>query len=447
MHEQTMSDEIYLAESLPVPETIEVDNPQTVPRLIIEALFYVVTLITTFPNFMGLSQITFALGGSVMFVGFLALLLMLSDRQEFMISIRFVLVIVIGVNISQFIVSGVMPFIGTGSKNFSHWIANLITVCFLVQNTGARKRLLLFYATLVILVVFRGGAMAFAAGTEAIRLDLKEQAFATVFSNSNALSYISGMLAVSCLFWSLRAKKIIRPVLWLAAILLAVILFRAASRGGVIIFLFGIMMIGVVIMFNRGTRMGGIVMIILAFVLIAQFGYILASHFELIGERMGQRSSRADVYDIRTLGQMGETLLLGQGPGTKIRHVGILSHNSFISMHLYYGGITAWVYLTWLIVLAIRIYRMMRSKDYLFDTRMFVFTLFMMCIFTQILSNQGYMAFTVVYPIAIVEVYTSAYSRRKINERYRSHSYIEQEEHQESLEGQGVNAPVDYYDL
>ena len=120
------------------------------------------------------------------------------------------------------------------------------------------------------------------------------------------------------------------------------------------------------------------------------------------------------VYSVETLYDLWDSKVLGSGPLTITRAAGITAHNSFIYTHMCFGGITAWPYLIWLLVLGIRILRMMRFSDIPWDIKLLVVALFGMALGSQVLSNKAYLYYSTIYATAIVEKYTAPFSGRRM---------------------------------
>jgi hypothetical protein len=128
--------------------------------------------------------------------------------------------------------------------------------------------------------------------------------------------------------------------------------------------------------------------------------------------------ARKGVYSPRMLGELWETKFFGRGPeDAEARTTGITPHNSFLYIHLVFGGMTGWVYLLWLLYLSRRIFQMFRAKDFPLDMKMQVLALFGMSLGSQILGNLHYLLLSSVFATAIVEKYTSIYSGRSMRKR------------------------------
>jgi hypothetical protein len=158
-------------------------------------------------------------------------------------------------------------------------------------------------------------------------------------------------------------------------------------------------------------------MLSVAFVIGVQFAVHLTGYFETLALRYQEHSARTDVFSWSTVGEMWETIILGEGPKAKLRSVGISPHNAFIGAHLWFGGITAWPCVVWVIILAVRTYRMVRARDYPWDSRMMLLAVCGMMIGYTFVHNVAIMEPAWILGAAIVEKYSAPYSRRRIMER------------------------------
>ena len=401
-------------------DTLELNRPPSLIRKLVELMFYFVMLMTTFPHLMGgLTQVPNALGAIQTSIGGLAFLLMLTQREKIPISIWFAVAINVFANFSEVIGHGAIPIIGEGTVAMLHWVTGLLMVCYLVQNEATYKRLLLFHIAIVLIAVKLGGTGTFETGSaiEAGRLGLLEAGFAVTFMNPNTLGCLAGFLAVASLFWSLRSAIVLKPVLWSLAAVLIFVVFVTVSRSAILITFCGLMVLVLAVLMGRGVRLAGIILIIVGMLVVAQFGYMLTSHMELLGERMGRRSVRLDVYTVETIDELLDTMLIGKGTLTRLKHAGILPHNVFLSVHLFYGAPAAWAYALWIIILGLRTLRMMRHREVPLDQKLMIVALFGMTFGLQMCSNHGYVHVQSILATAVIERFTAPYSWRRIKMR------------------------------
>ncbi|MEP0841579.1 MAG: hypothetical protein HRF43_02565, partial [Phycisphaerae bacterium] len=345
--------------------------------------------------------------------GLIALLVNLAQREPLPISVWFAIVMNIGVNLTQAFGVGEMPVISEAVRPMLFWLFQVIMFCYLIRNSATEKRLMVFITIMLGIVVYLGGQI-----TRDDRLMLERFAAGSSFGNANQLSYMTGLFAIALLFWSLRAAVVLRPVLWLLAAAMAFLMLKTGSRGGAATFGCGLIMLVLTILMGRGVRISGTLMAAVIVIGVSQAWFLVADPLEVLSRRAGQHSIRSDVYRWELLDDLWNTKIFGVGPAWAYTSTAnIQAHNSFIYAHQAYGGITAWPYLLWLLVLGTRITRFLLSRDFPLDRRMMVATLFGMSLCAQILSNHGYMFFSSLFAIGVIEKYTAPYSRRRIRER------------------------------
>jgi hypothetical protein len=415
-------------------DPLGIERPSSFVRLFVELILYATIVNSLFPGLTGLYKIRYMTGGTVMLAGFVSLLIILALRESLPGSVWFAVAYNIFANFSEVVAHGETPIISENLAIFSHWLSFLIIICFIVQNSAAEKRVIVFFGLMIVLAVVKGGLIGSLAD---YRLRLVG-GIASAFSNANALAHMSSLFAVAALFWSLRSGKLIKPFIWLMAGVLVVIMFLTISRGAVLSFGCGCLVLMVTIMMSKGVRAPGIILAIIVVITILQFGYLLSRQVEYLQHRYAGVSAaraRLGVYSPRMLGELWETKFFGRGSqDTETRTTGVTPHNTFLYSHLVFGGMTGWTYLLWLLYLGRRILKMFRAKDFPLDIKMQVLALFGMSLGSQVLSNEAHLFHSSVFATAIVEKYTSIYSKRRRRERQAL--LDEYETYLMSLEGQ-----------
>lgn len=393
-------------------ELNEIERPPSFTRKFVELLFYVIVAIPNFTKLSFFLKVPYLMGALVMVSGFLTFVIILAERRKIPTVVYCAIFMNLGANISQVIGQGELPLIGEYLPYFLHWLTFLTMVSYLVQNKAANYRILFFLAVLIIATVWGGGVLS--SGGD--RLDLSGIEAGAAFSNANQLAYVSGFFSVAILFWSLRASKLLRPFLWAMAVFLAFLLIRTISRGGMLVFACGIMVLLFLILMGRGVRLSGIVLIVVSLLVVLQLSYIVAGNFELLGERLGEESIRTKIYSMETLKQILGSLIFGGGYNTRTS-AGVSAHNAFINTYLCYGGITIWPYIILLWILGVRMLRMFRADNLDSTIKFTVIALFGMSFGCLMFSNLGYMFWNSIYALAVVEKYTAPYSKRRIKNR------------------------------
>jgi hypothetical protein len=379
------------------------DRPASLTRKFIEFLFYLVMTNTILISASGRNPVPFLSGGLIALGGVLTLFIMLTQRERLPVVFWAGLVMVIGGSISDAASTGAMMFIGDNVRFLVLWTAASLMAFYLVQNEATMKRMVLFYCV----ITLTGVAMTGFSLTEARakdRLGL-ENVLSGTLADPNSLSYMSGLLTVFMLFWSLRARKLLRPLLWVLAALLTLVLLRTVSRSGIVVLMAGLAVFVAAVMMGRGVRASGIVVVLAGMVGAIVVLSVASSSLEYFESRMHEHSIRQDVYRWETVEQLVETIAIGYGVKARTA-VGIAAHNSFIQTHLAYGGITAYPYAAMLFIMWWRTAKFVRRKDLPLDSRFMVLAVMGMTFSFQMFSNYGYSYPESVFAMVIVCRYT-----------------------------------------
>lgn len=397
---------------------LEVDKPSSFARLTIEVLFYLCLLSAGFLYRFGLHNVTFLGGGVITVSGLCCISFIALSPEKFPLTFWIGCIIWVGANVSQVIGNGQLPFISNGPNLMLFFICQQMMAYFVCQNAAGRKRLLLFLAVLAIVLVGMGGEEVGAGKVK--RLAVTETG--GLLSNSNSTAYVCSFLAVALLFWSLRAAKFSRPLLWIMAAVLTLITIRTLSRTGILLLIVGMGMLLLAIASARGARIGGFVLLMAGGLVASQFAYTVADSFELIGQRFGgehkNTMSRLDLYDLRTIGDLVSSTPFGFGPdGAVMTSTGITAHNTFIYIHMAYGAITAWPLIIWQILLGVRVIRLARIPEIPMDTRLMVVTFYGMIFAEYLTNNVAFLELSALYGTGVIEAYTAPYSRAAIARR------------------------------
>jgi len=386
------------------------EKPSNGGRLFLELWFYFAFLASNFQNLTPLGSVQYGLGGLIALTGGLFFMALLISRKSIPFSIWIAILMNIPVNLAQYY-QGDTPIIGpTGAVYWQH-VCFLATLCYLVENETAAKRIALFFGGVVVAAVFIGG---YEITSERIGL---EQGVGQSFRNANDLAHISAFFSMACLFWSLKVKPYFRPVYWIMALLLFGALLKAVSRGGVLVFGCGLVMLLLLIVSGKGQRLTGIVLIVFGVIAVLLFSTFLSRYAYLLSERAGEATGRERVYSLATLREIMENPIFGVGNGAKLRAAGLEPHNTFIAMFFYYGGIAGLLYSIWLIVLMVRLRRAFFCRELPIFTRFFLVTLFGASILAQLLSNQAQLFPSCVFATVLLEKYLPAYSASEIRKR------------------------------
>jgi hypothetical protein len=296
--------------------------------------------------------------------------------------------------------------------------------CYVAKDERALRRVLVFLWLIFMVAVMIGGV----GRGDLARLEL--EGVAGNFANPNRIAYIGGVLMVSSLFWILRSSIAARPLIWAMAGSLFVVILMTVSRGGILAAGVGGMMFISAILLGRGVRLSGIVRVMVLVLGLSQVTFLFSDSVLTLQHRIvteGTDTPRTRVYSLDTLGDLKETLLIGWGTD-KDDHwrksaAGLEAHNTFLYMHMAFGGIAAWIFLVWQAVLGVRVLRMFFAPRLSVSRKFEILAMYLMVMVAQILSNLAFMYISSVYATAWIEKYTAPFSARRIRER-RSAEYL-----------------------
>lgn len=389
-----------------LPGAPVVDRPGTFARKVVEFTFYAVTVNSLVLSSGGFIQLPpFFAGGLISALGAMAVVMMLAQGERLPAIFWIALVMSGGASLSEWVVSRQLPFVGESVRWLVLHACNLVVVYYIVQNESARKRALIVFAAMALAMVFVVGAQLTSTARQE-RLHL--EGFGGSLGNANGLSFLTGFIAINLLFWSLRSTVVIRPFLWGLAAVLVLVMVRTVSRGGIGTFAVGFTLLTLTVLSARGVRWSGIIVILISIVVGFYLLSVAAESVEYLKTRFGEHSIRQDVFRAETLDQLWDSILFGSG-GRVETVVGIRAHNSFITTHMDYGGLTAYPYLLMLVLLGVRTFRMFFAREYPLDLRMWIVTLLVMSLCYQFFSNQGFCHPESVLAFALISKYTEAY--------------------------------------
>jgi len=399
-------------------DALGIERAGSFTRKVFELLLYVNVTINTFQTMVGFKIPYGAIGGFTLVLAFFCFFFFIIEGQKVPKSVWFILAVNLFANFSEVFGRGQTPIVGRDLKPVIHWLNYLIVTCYLVQNTATEQRMVIFFSAVIMAAVSLGGVER-GSTTYGVRGRLEMvEGVAGLFGNANSMAHTAGLFGMACLFWSLRSRKLLRPVYWTLALLMIYVLIRTVSRGGIASFGCGLMVLMCAILMGRGVRLSGIVLALVAIVVAMHSAYLVSTYVIRLRERMTQASPRTEVYSKATLRDMWDTKVFGRGRrGARTRAAGIAPHNSFLFVHLAYGGPAAWIYLFWLMYLLLRVFRMLRSRELPLDVRLKVLALYGMALAAQILSNQGYIFFSTIFATAVVEKYTAPFTSKRMADR------------------------------
>lgn len=395
---------------------VQVDEPPSILRKVVEIFVYIPVLVSAFLEVWGLQQIKFFGGGVSFFTTVLTIGVVFLSGKLPPLSVVFGIIICIAANLSQSLGNGQMPITGQGLPMLLFHIGTLLGMWYVSLNRAAERRMILFFVCLMIYLAFAGGQyMRGHASVERLELE----GVGGLMANANSIAYMTGVFGIAMLFRSLREPAALKPIMWVLAIVMFILLMRTVSRTGLVLFAVGFMAFMVVALGGRGVRVSGLIFLCIVVLFLSQFAYLIADQVLSYQKRVEvDTEGRLGVFSIATINDMVSTLVFGRGPERAISSAtGITPHNTFFYMHFAFGGITAWPYFAWLLILGIRVLRMLKANDFPLDIKAFVVSMYLMAVGGEGTNNINFTIYSSVYAWAIIEKYTAIYSHRKMTMR------------------------------
>jgi hypothetical protein len=393
-----------------------IEQPPSLARKIAELMTYIPVVVAAFVSQLGLVAIPKAGGAIQLICGSMVLAIIILTGTRFTLTIWVAIILNLAATLSQMFAQGELPLIGGGLPGMTFWFFNLLGAWYLVQNRSAERRMIIFYLILLVGLTMTGGYYMKTHKVERLGLE----GVGGGMANPNTIAYMAGIFSVALMFWSLRCRVALRPILWLLAFVMFVLLLRTVSRTGLALFAVGFMFYLVAVLGGKGMRVSGLIFVGVAVLAASQVTYILADLLQLFEKRLELRTAegRLGIYQWQTLSDLASTFLFGRGPGdAQMTSTGIQAHNTFVYVHMAWGGITAYPYALWLIFLGSRVYRLAVSREAPIDIKMQVVAYYLMALGGEMTNNINFYAYSSTFAFAVIEKYTVPFSRKKMHER------------------------------
>jgi hypothetical protein len=385
------------------------ERPPSVASKVVEFVAYLWVLNTSFVQVGGRAIPYFGAGVLFLTAG-LAFIVARVQGDRLARSVWFILAMNVAATVSQ-LSHGQLPIVGDGLRELFNWLCEFIIFSYLVRNAPTRHRVVLVYCVVILVSYQLAGAVS---GVGYKRAALKEGIVGGGFGNGNDLAYIATTFIVALLFWSLSAPKLLRPILWIVGAGLVYVVVATVSRGAMLALGTALSLLLVTVLLGRGVRGSGLVLVCAAVIGISQGLVFLEKPLDTLERRFKERSIRTKVYNSETVNDLAKTLVFGRGTKDARTTANRLSaHNTFLNLHLVFGGPMAWIYLGWIAMLSRRLWRMFWAKDYPFHIKMEVIACFGVSLTCQLLSNYGVLATGSVYTMALVDFVTMPYAGRR----------------------------------
>lgn len=388
--------------------TSYIENRINLGRNLVEGLLYFSLICRIFGNQLGVLNFTGLSGAIIVSSVVVCIVVMISQRQEFPISLVFALMINFMASITDLFLIDLI------TREMVYWMSALLMACFIVRDQRAALRFEWFLAFTIFLTVAIGGEfLGEAQGFR--RMALKGSEVGSMFANSNDLAQLASMVAIALLFSSFKLKALGKMLCWAGALALSGMVLLTLSRQGLFLLGVGFVLFLLASAKGPGGKVGPIVLVALA--LLASIVYAddvarIVSGYEY---RLGLSSDRVSYWRTAPQDMMG-TLISGSGTYGGFTTSGMKPHNTFLWLHLAYGGLCAWTYVAWLGWLSLKTMQLVLGPDAEWRIKMEVlamFSLFFMAQFVTVFapSNYGY-----ILGIALLERQFSLAKKNEISD-------------------------------
>jgi hypothetical protein len=327
----------------------------------------------------------------------------------------FGLAINVWANITTVVGVGEPPLIGPSMPVLFQWLFLFTMMWYSVQSMSGIKHMVIFMTIMVIFsFALAHGQDQLIAENQLERLDFKESidSYGALFANPNQLGYICVTLAIACLFLSMRASKMGRIVWYGFASALIMLQLSSGSRFAAIIAVIGLSFVALaLILQKRGKLFSMTALVLLAVCAAAIIGSEYARGYQLTAHRMTEEGgmtsgARVDVYSVRLFKEFEDTMLIGRGRRARLDYAGITPHNTFIYLHIAFGGPAAWLFLAWMIIMAKRVANFVTRSHFPIEQRLLVVSMFILTLGWELTTNMGFVDVASVLSLATIEQFT-----------------------------------------
>jgi hypothetical protein len=383
------------------PNQASLDQGRSIAALCVEFLLYISIGCRVFASQIGILHLQGLSGGIIVLSGVVCVITMIIRREIFPFSFWFILVISVLALCSELYAMGDNFIMNAGPKNNLYVMSWTLMACYIVRNNRAYLRFTIFLSLCVFVAVDLGSkASDVGAQTGYSRLTLA--GVATMFQNANELAVVSCVTAIALLFYSLRSKKIISFICITIALVVIIIDLKTVSRQGLIILTFGVMLYSLAVIVYRKGKTGFVILIFISLLTVVKFSLETSTIMGAYEYRLNKPSGRT--YYFRTAMQdMGDTLILGKGSVKAVTVERIQTHNTFLWIHLAYGGLCAWTYILWLLQISWKSIRLLCEQQSKKRNGIEIITFLGMFLAPQLVAPFALDNFGVILALAILE--------------------------------------------
>lgn len=396
---------------------IELGEESSSSRIVVELLLYFSIAGRAFGNQLGILKVEGLSGAIIALSGLISFCIIFAKKEKLPSSIYFAIVMNILANVSE-LAAGSVPGTGWAPKKMLFWMSLFLMTCYVVKNDKAAMRFCFFLAFCVLVAVSIGATDTYAAAGEGfVRLRLEGDTAGSMFKNANSLGQVCYMATAGLLFFSLRCRKMFKVLCWLGVLLLMSVLLRTISRQSLVMSAAAVFFYLLAVGFTRGGKIGFLFLVLLVVIGVGRYAFETRAIKYAYEERFHKVSGRVGYWHTAPK-DMVATLVVGQGKGRAFSSAGYLPHNTFLYLHYAFGGVCAWTYVTWLVFLAIRMWRLLISNEFSRRRKIEALAFFLLFLVGQVTTvfapdNYGNM-----FAAAMIERYISLFSRRAIELRH-----------------------------
>lgn len=340
--QRLITDEVKIDKSTPVHES-------GFAALCVEFLLYLSIILRAFGWQLGIMHFQGLSGGIVAVSGLVCLVIMIVKGERLPLSFWFILLINILADVSELYVTNDKFLMSSGPKNMLYWLSWSLMACYIVRDNRAYVRFT-FFLSFCVIVALALGMNVRGTGFHS-RVTLEGQNVATMFANSNELAQLSCVTAIALLFYSFRSSKFTTIFCVATALVLAIITLKTVSRQGLILLLFGLLLYFVSVVVKRKGKAGFVILLVLALIAVNKYTTETTTLKNAYGFRFSKPSTRTEYFKT-AVQDMSDTFIFGKGSAKPYTVEMIEPHNTFLWIHVAYGGVCAWAYLTWIFVIS-----------------------------------------------------------------------------------------------
>jgi hypothetical protein len=389
------------------------DEENSFTRFLVEILLYVSVGMRVFARQLGIIKFTYLSGTFILLCGIVCVAIILIKKEHFPKSVCFAITMTILALISDSRLIELDTIVSRGSRDLILWTSILLMACYVVRNNAAVIRFALFLSGCLFLSLFIGSTLSdVGGGTDFQRLTIKKDTVGTMFANANAIAQIAYSAAIVLLFASLRCRNSLKIICWICAIALSAVLLLTLSRQGLIVLSVGILFYFLAALKSRGGKIGLAIFVLIGIIATTICWQKIAVVKEGYEYRLKLPSERTEYWKT-ALSDMQGTLFWGKGVPNARTIRGIQPHNTFLWLHLAFGGICAWVYVCWVLWMVAKGWFLIRAHEISLQYKLEAVAMLLIFFLSQLTGVFAPANYGTILTTAIFERYIYVMASRK----------------------------------